>query len=602
MDQQALGNSPSSNPATYTGVFELIRTLFSQLPDAKLRGYTARRFSFNVPGGRCDDCDGHGQKRIEMHFLPDVWIQCQTCAGRRYNPDTLAVKFRGRSISDVLQMTCAEAVRLFDNIPKISRILQMLCDVGLDYVALGQPAPTLSGGEAQRVKLASELARPDTGQTLYLLDEPTTGLHFEDLEKLLEVLHRLVDMGNTVVVIEHNLDLIKTADWVIDMGPEAGLAGGEIVAAATPEDLAAYTKKSKKANTSHTGEALAAVIRQGPYVERREYIPIAPASTTPQLDVTEIGKNIVMPWKRDGRQWHIHDRVGRDGSPVQWDGQILADTIDKIHEHGELGETDFSARTVVEIAALTKSHGWFFHAITAETWLLKMKFRTAPGTFKRDELIEQLNLRTLNQMDELPVYGNEPRVKVKKRAQWQEVEIRAYGYEEIDTKEFWNFLETAVAGFQRMTSKTKVDPERFSPWKKQGEKWHFSRTGFLMGKKRKWKMEVWEDLYQLLQEILPEGNFLWNNKVLVHMYLPGGRRPWLTIVTKKAEALCLVVCNGYRGQTTTGRVADLGNKRELAESHSDLDSVKIYFNEVEDLYRGDLEGFLREHLSQIREL
>ncbi|MBT6846241.1 MAG: excinuclease ABC subunit UvrA, partial [Planctomycetaceae bacterium] len=222
VDQNALGNSPSSNPATYTGVFDLIRTLFSQLPDAKLRGFTARRFSFNVPGGRCDDCDGYGNKRIEMHFLPDVWIQCQTCHGKRYNPDTLEVKFRGRSIADVLEMTCAEAVRLFDNIPKIRRILQMLCDVGLDYVSLGQPAPTLSGGEAQRVKLAAELARPDTGRTLYLLDEPTTGLHFADIEKLLEVLHRLVDLGNTVVVIEHNLDLIKTADWVIDIGPEAG--------------------------------------------------------------------------------------------------------------------------------------------------------------------------------------------------------------------------------------------------------------------------------------------------------------------------------------------------------------------------------------------
>ena len=257
MDQNPIGNSPSSNPATYTGLFDLIRTLFSQLPDAKLRGYTSRRFSFNVPGGRCDACDGYGQKCIEMHFLPNVWVKCETCEGKRYNSDTLAVKFRGHSISDVLEMTAAEAVQLFDNIPKIRRILQMLCDVGLDYVALGQPAPTLSGGEAQRVKLAAELSRPDTGQTLYLLDEPTTGLHFDDIAKLLDVLHRLVDLGNTVVVIEHNLDLIKTADWVVDMGPEAGFAGGQIVQIGTPEDLSAYAQQnsaSKQALPSHTGK------------------------------------------------------------------------------------------------------------------------------------------------------------------------------------------------------------------------------------------------------------------------------------------------------------------------------------------------------------
>ena len=237
VDQQPLGNTPTSNPATYTGVFELIRQLFAQLPESKLRGYTARRFSFNVPGGRCEACEGNGQQCIQMHFLPDVWVECETCRGQRYNPDTLDVKFHGKSIADVLDMSCGQAVELFANIPKIRRILQTLCDVGLDYLTLGQSAPTLSGGEAQRVKLAAELARPDTGQTLYLLDEPTTGLHFDDLAKLLDVLNRLVDQGNTVVVIEHNLDVIKTADWVIDMGPEAGDEGGYIVAEGTPEEI-----------------------------------------------------------------------------------------------------------------------------------------------------------------------------------------------------------------------------------------------------------------------------------------------------------------------------------------------------------------------------
>ena len=192
-----------------------------------------------MAGGRCEKCEGNGQLCIEMHFLPDVWVECDVCRGRRYNPETLAVRYHGRSIADVLDMSCGEAVRLFANLPAIRRPLQTLCDVGLDYLTLGQPAPTLSGGEAQRVKLAAELSRPDTGRTLYLLDEPTTGLHFDDLAKLLDVLNRLVDLGNTVVVIEHNLDVIKTADWVIDLGPEAGEAGGYVVAAGTPEDVAA---------------------------------------------------------------------------------------------------------------------------------------------------------------------------------------------------------------------------------------------------------------------------------------------------------------------------------------------------------------------------
>ncbi len=247
VDQQPLGNTPTSNPATYTGVFDLIRNLFAQLPESRLRGYTARRFSFNVPGGRCEACEGNGQLRIEMHFLPDVWVECETCGGKRYNPETLAVRYHGQSIADVLAMSCAKAAKLFENIPQVRRILQTLCDVGLDYVRLGQPAPTLSGGEAQRVKLAAELARPDTGRTLYLLDEPTTGLHFEDIAKLLDVLNRLVDLGNSVVVIEHNLDVIKTADWIIEMGPEAGHGGGSIVVAGTPEEVAAHAARWQEA-------------------------------------------------------------------------------------------------------------------------------------------------------------------------------------------------------------------------------------------------------------------------------------------------------------------------------------------------------------------
>jgi excinuclease ABC subunit A len=253
IDQSPIGRTPRSNPATYTGVFDHVRKLFAQVPEARMRGYQPGRFSFNVRGGRCENCAGDGQIKIEMHFLPDVYVTCEVCKGRRYNRETLEVKYKGRSISDVLEMGVSEAVEFFANIPPIARHMQTLSDVGLGYIKLGQPAPTLSGGEAQRIKLSSELHKRATGNTVYVLDEPTTGLHFEDIRKLLQVLQRLVATGNTVLVIEHNLDVIKTADWIVDMGPEGGDEGGSIVASGTPEQIAAHP-------TSHTGRSLAGVL------------------------------------------------------------------------------------------------------------------------------------------------------------------------------------------------------------------------------------------------------------------------------------------------------------------------------------------------------
>jgi excinuclease ABC subunit A len=238
IDQRPIGRTPRSNPATYTDLFTHIRELYSLTPDAKVRGYKPGRFSFNVKGGRCETCKGDGQIKIEMHFLPDVYVPCETCKGKRYNRETLEVRFKGKTIADVLEMSVEEALRFFAKIPKIRRRLQTLHDVGLDYMTLGQPATTLSGGEAQRVKLAAELCKVATGKTLYILDEPTTGLHFADIEKLLEVLQRLVDAGNTVLVIEHNLDVIKQADYLVDLGPEGGEAGGEVIATGTPEEVA----------------------------------------------------------------------------------------------------------------------------------------------------------------------------------------------------------------------------------------------------------------------------------------------------------------------------------------------------------------------------
>jgi excinuclease ABC subunit A len=256
VDQSPIGRTPRSNAATYTGVFDYIRRLYSQVPEGRIRGYQPGRFSFNVRGGRCENCAGDGQIKIEMHFLPDVYVTCEVCKGRRYNKETLTVKFKGRSIADVLAMSVDEALEFFRNIPVIARHLQTLSDVGLGYIKLGQPAPTLSGGEAQRVKLASELSRRATGRTFYILDEPTTGLHFDDVRKLLAVLERLVAAGNTVVVIEHNLDVVKTADWIIDLGPEGGDAGGEVVVAGPPEEVAGHPD-------SHTGRFLAEVLGVG---------------------------------------------------------------------------------------------------------------------------------------------------------------------------------------------------------------------------------------------------------------------------------------------------------------------------------------------------
>ena len=253
IDQSPIGRTPRSNPATYTGVFDHIRQLFTQTQEARARGYKPGRFSFNVKGGRCEVCKGDGQIKIEMHFLPDVYVPCEQCHGRRYNRETLEVRFKGKSIADVLEMSVEEAVEFFENVPKIARRLRTLHDVGLDYIRLGQAATTLSGGEAQRVKLATELSKVATGDTLYILDEPTTGLHFADVQRLLDVLGRLVDAGNTVVVIEHNLDVIKTADRLIDLGPEGGEEGGEVVATGTPEDVAAV-------ESSYTGRFLAGLL------------------------------------------------------------------------------------------------------------------------------------------------------------------------------------------------------------------------------------------------------------------------------------------------------------------------------------------------------
>ena len=305
VDQSPIGRTPRSNPATYTGLFDVIRDLFAKTPEARARGYKPGRFSFNVKGGRCEVCRGDGQIKIEMHFLPDVYVPCEQCHGKRYNRETLDIRFKGKTIADVLEMPVEEAVEFFANIPKIRRRLETLNAVGLGYIRLGQPATTLSGGEAQRVKLATELCRVATGRTLYILDEPTTGLHFADVERLLEVLQRLVDAGNSVVVIEHNLDVIKTADRIIDMGPEGGEDGGTVVVAGTPEEVAAV------AEVPH-GRVPARARHAGPAARRPER---AGARGLPQL-LAAVGRSAAEAAAQRQDVGHVAARLGQHPDPA----------------------------------------------------------------------------------------------------------------------------------------------------------------------------------------------------------------------------------------------------------------------------------------------
>lgn len=629
VDQQPIGQTPTSNPATYTGAFELIRELFAQLPDSKLRGYSPRRFSFNVPGGRCEKCEGAGQLKIEMHFLPDVWITCDACDGKRYDRQTLDVKYRGRSIADVLEMSCGDAVGLFDNIPGIRRILRTLCDVGLDYLSLGQAAPTLSGGESQRVKLASELARPDTGRTLYLLDEPTTGLHFDDLQKLLDVLHRLVDLGNTAIVIEHNLDVIKNADWIVDLGPEAGEAGGYLVFQGTPEELRnkwtvkdirpavkktkvieKNTKKSEAESPncqfpSYTADALVPILESGSYVQRALFNP-AKLNETKEGDVSpsEVGSDAKMPWEIDGPRWHTKDRVSRRGQPIRWDGRILENVVQKIEESGVFAPIDWNNRTIVEIRAEKKSLGWFFHAITAEEWLLKMKFRTARNTFRKELLIPQLDLKPLNDMEQIPLYGTEPRVRVQRSSgPWQEIELRVHSFDEIDKPGFWKFLDLAIREFAKFTKKNETKASDLMPWKILGEKWHFLPRGLVGGNQLSWDYSLLREIFDILQSFEPAPQPVWTNKVLVPLFRSDRRKrsrenrklPWVVVHTKRVDGV-YVDLYVDKNSIPLGRVRSIGSDAYVNGENEEYDIVQLRFAKKSELKKTEFRKLLQETL------
>ncbi len=593
VDQDPIGNTPSSNPATYTGLFDLVRELFAKLPESKVRGFQPRRFSFNKPGGRCEACEGNGQKKIEMHFLPDVWVECDVCHGARYNPETLAVKYKGKSIADVLNMRVSEALELFANIPKVRRILQTLADVGLDYLALGQPAPTMSGGEAQRVKLAAELARPQTGRTLYLLDEPTTGLHFDDVRKLLDVLNRLVDGGNTVIVVEHNLDVIKSADWVIDLGPEAGDAGGRVVAAGTPEDVAATPD-------SHTGVALKPVLAAGPHAQRQQF-DVTKGDAVRESDLPDLGEDTRMPWEVDGPGWHTTDRVTGAGKAPKWEGVILPWIETEIRKLGTFGPTNWNHRTIVEIPAVVKSQGWFLHAMTGQQWFLRLVFRVARNSFKVGELVRRLGIPSIAETAGIETSGGDaPRVQVaNRRGPWQEVAVLGFKLSELQTPAFRQFLKDAAGAFFGNLKRMQTKPEDVMPWKINGERWHLGEKGFPPGKRVQWDRALLPRMLELLREIAPGMTVAWDVRDAITIRVPGSTRAWAALRTKNPAAL-EVKFLGRRGQFNLARLEPVGAAAELTPYKSDGEVLRLAVKQLAPAQVAALRAILREHLDGFR--
>ncbi len=600
VDQSPIGNSPSSNPATYTGVFDLIRELFARLPDAKVRGYNANRFSFNRPGGRCEACEGNGQRCIEMHFLPDVWVTCEACGGTRYKAETLEVKYKNKSIADVLAMRIADALTLFENQPKVRRMLQTLADVGLGYLSLGQPAPTLSGGEAQRVKLAAELGRPNTGKTLYILDEPTTGLHFDDLRKLLDVLHRFCDLGNTVVCIEHNLDVIKTADWIIDLGPEGGVGGGEIIAEGTPEQVAANPR-------SHTGRILAEILQREPKASRQTFqISVEESPNEPAFDQDDLGE-ARMPWEIDGRAWHTRDRVAHRGEACQWEGAALEWLIDEIEKAGRIGgcrfaPTNYNSRSTVEIKMPGAQTPWFFHARTGNTWLLDVTFRVPARAFSAAEVRRLVPLEILDNCDNLPIYGREPRVTVRHSGRLtDDIRMLVHSKAEIATAGCREFIQRAVKAYQRLVRKLAEDVAVRQPWRVAGKAWHLGQQMIAKRSQIQWRGSLIVEVLGRIKKIDPSVKEDWTRKVMVTLSHPGITGVWGRLITNHPHALRLEFrCR--RGQFTPALVENLGMEVRIRQMRGPEDQVQFWLQtmsqcdatQFDALIRGSIAGLAKE--------
>ena len=575
VDQSPIGNSPMSNPATYTGVFDAMRELFAKIPLSKVRGYSKNRFSFNRPGGRCEACEGMGQRCIEMHFLPDVWIDCENCKGRRYVEETLDVKYRGKSISDVLEMSVADAVELFANVPKVKRMLQTLDDVGLGYLRLGQSAPTLSAGEAQRVKLAAELGRPSTGKTLYILDEPTTGLHFDDLKKLLNVLHRLVDLGNTCVCIEHNLDVIKTTDWVIDLGPEAGELGGTIVAEGPPERIA-RTKESR------TGAALGPVLAAGPAAHRPVHDPQRHKRLERDLaKPLDLGSDVRMPWESDGRAWHTVDHVDHRGAPTQWEPALLTWLVETVESIGRFAPADWNHRTRIEI----KCPGdvpWFVHVLTGGRDLLELAMRVPEGTFDESELNVRLRIKELDDRPDLPIYGQWNRVRLRTPgAGWQEVRLYLRDFKDVNKRVFHSLINDAARAYLAEVDSARAAPGKGQPWKIDGQAWHLSQKSIHPGHAVRWKPALLLAVIGKLRSLQPDLRLSWDSKTAVTYYVPGESDSAGKIVTNMGRGL-RVELRTPRGALTPALVDGLGEDAEIKRS-ANCDRVAFWLRSLEQM-------------------
>ncbi len=438
IDQAPIGQAPRSSPATYSGVFDLIRELYSMLPEAVVRGYGPDRFSFNKRGGRCEACEGMGRRLIEMHFLPDVWVECEDCGGTRYEAQTRAVQYRGKSIADVLEMTVGEALEHFASFPRIRHILQTMADVGLDYLPLGQAAPMLSGGEAQRVKLARELSRRTQGHAVYILDEPTTGLHCADVLKLLEVLQRLVEAGNTVIVIEHNLDLIKCADWLIDLGPGGGDEGGYLVGAGRPEEVA-------RVADSATAPFLKSALERSRREERVVEAPSAgPGRSVHRAALQALAEDAVRPWETDGRGWHLAESTPA-GDPREWEPGALEAFVENAAEALGVDDADWADPESVTLTRPGEPE-WIARAQTHRRWDLRVQIRAPKGVFVQSALERDLALPTWDEIESLPRYGKGSRVRLSTRPRGYDlITIWAFAEEELRTEGFRDLIAAALA-------------------------------------------------------------------------------------------------------------------------------------------------------------
>jgi excinuclease ABC subunit A len=608
VDQNPIGTTPASNPATYVGVFDEIRELFCRLPDARVRGFRPARFSFNRAGGRCEDCEGMGQKKIEMHFLPDVWVECPVCRGKRYNTETLAVKFNGCSIADVLELSVSKALELFSNVPKIRAPLATLDAIGLGYLTLGQSAPTLSGGEAQRIKLAAELCRPNRGRTLYLLDEPTTGLHFDDILKLLSVLGSLVEQGNTVVVIEHNLDVIKTADWVIDLGPEAGRGGGRIVVQGTPEDVVQYAEQvaaeaetvgSKKERTrnpprprSWTGELLAPALKES----KQGDIAIFDAAQLAEkragdVSIEELGRAAKLPWEIDGRKWHTQDRVSNSGQPCRWDGAALTWVLEELAKSPDLAPVNWNDRSTVEVKP-AGGLGWFLHARTAGDWLLSLCFRVRRDTFTTEQLDTELGLLRLDDIKEIPVYNSEPRVRARNlKTAWQEVTVQVWKKSEIDTPAFRKFLAKALQSCLQLSKAEAANPEDLMPWKKLGRRWHELRKGLPGSGRVPWEFGLIEHLLPAVESSLQGFTVDYGLRSKINWSHPEEDTVVAELHTKRSDGVDLCLCC-RPGEITIGAIASLGESQTITPDKG-YDLVRIRFTTEQQARATDVKKFLQ---------